>query len=81
MTRLQDLRVAAGLSQSQLAEKSGLSVRALQAYESKGQGGRDFDSARLKTILRVCAALNCSLCDIIEDDETKTLLKIAQPHK
>lgn len=78
MTRLQELRTAAGLSQSQLAEKAGMSVRALQAYESKNKqsGGREFDSARLKTILKVCVALGCSLSDVIEDDETKTLLKI-----
>lgn len=81
MTKLQKLRTAAGLSQSQLAAKTGLSVRALQAYEGKGSGSRDFDSARLKVILKVCAALGCSLHEIIEDNETKTLLKIVNDKK
>ncbi len=81
MKKIQELRSATGLSQSQLAEKAGMSVRALQAYEGEGAGNRDFDSARLKTILKVCAALGCSLSDIIEDDETKTLLKIVNGKK
>lgn len=83
MTRLQELRISAGLSQSQLAKKAGISVRALQAYESnnKQTGGRSFDSARLKTILKVCVALDCSISDIVEDSEIKALLQIANNKK
>lgn len=81
MARIQDLRVQAGLSQSQLAAKAGIKVKALQAYESNGEHRRNFDGANLKTILKVCVALGCSLADIIEDDETKTLLTIANNTK
>lgn len=76
MAKIQDLRLRAGLSQSQLAAKAGIKVKSLQAYESNGEHRRDFDSANLKTILKACSALGCSLADIIEDEETKTLLKI-----
>lgn len=76
MAKIQDLRVAAGMSQSQFAEKSGIPVRALQAYESNGKHRRDFDGANLNTILKACVALDCKLSDIIEDAETKQLLSI-----
>lgn len=81
MAKIQDLRVRAGLSQSQLAAKSGIKIKALQAYESNGEHRRNFDGANLKTILKACVALGCSLSDIIEDEETKTLLKIANSTK
>ncbi len=81
MKKLQELRVQAGLSQSQLAEKAGMKFRALQCYEGYGAGSRDFDNANLKTILKACVALGCSLSDIIEDKETKELLKTANNTK
>lgn len=64
MSKLQEKRMEAGLSQSQLAEKAGLNVRVLQHYE---QGSKKFDHARIDKILSVCIALNCTLRDIFED--------------
>lgn len=69
--KLQKLRLAAGLSQSQLAEKTGLNLRTLQHYE---QGSKDLNAARLSTILKLCNALNCRLQDIITEPDTLELL-------
>ena len=70
--RLKEIRQAAGLSQAQLADKTGINVRTLQHYE---QGSKNFDNARIDTIMKVCIALNCKLEDIIENQEYVDLLK------
>lgn len=70
--KLKELRQANSLSQSQLAEKTGINVRTIQHYE---QGSKIFDHARIDTILKVCIALNCKLEDIIENPEYVDLLK------
>lgn len=70
--KLKEMRQAAGLSQSQLAEKTGINVRTLQHYE---QGSKIFDHARIDTILKVCLALNCKLTDIVENQEYTDLIK------
>lgn len=70
--KLKELRQAAGLSQSQLAEKTGINVRTLQHYE---QGSKVFDHARIDTILKVCLALNCKLEDVVENQEYIELIK------
>lgn len=77
MTKLQEARIRAGLSQAQLAEAAGIKKRSLQNYEQAGQHGRDFDRANLETILRACIALKCPLDDLIESDQTRELLREA----
>lgn len=72
MKKLKQLRMAQGLSQSQLAEKAGLNVRVLQHYE---QGTKNFDHARIDILLKYCIALNCKLSDLIENPEYLDLLK------
>lgn len=64
MTKLQNVRISKGLSQSQLAAVAGISTGVLQGYES---GRRSFDGAKLNTILSVCLALGCKIEDVIED--------------
>lgn len=71
--KLKKLRQASGLSQSQFAEKAEMSIRTLQHYE---QGSKNFDHARIDTILKACIVLNCSLEDIIENQEYLKMLKI-----
>lgn len=71
MTRLREIRLSKGLTQKQVSEQTGLSLRTLQHYE---QGGKNFDHARLGTILNVCLALDCSLFEILESDEYKNKL-------
>ena len=70
--KLKEMRQAKGLSQSQLAETTGINVRTLQHYE---QGSKIFDHARIDTILKICLALNCKLDDIIENQEYIDLIK------
>lgn len=69
--RLQQLRKAAKLSQSQLSEAAGVDVRMYQNYE---QGVRDISKAQLSTLLRICNTLSCKLSDIVTDQETAELL-------
>lgn len=71
MSKLQEQRAAAGLTRQKLSEKSGVNVRLIERYE---QGERDINGAKLKTLLRLCAALGCKLEDIIDDNETIELL-------
>ena len=70
--KLKEMRQAAGLSQSQLAEKTGINVRTLQHYE---QGSKNFDHARIDTILKVCLALNCKLENLVENQEYIELIR------
>ena len=65
------LREDRGLSQSQLAKKADINSRVLQTYE---QDDRDIAGAKLKTLLKVCVALECRLEDIVTDDETLALI-------
>lgn len=67
---LKDKRTEKGLSQSQLAEKSGVNVRAIQFYE---QGIRNIDGAKLETLVALAFALDCRISDILESDYLKEL--------
>lgn len=71
MSKLQAKRKAAGLSQSQLAGLTGLSVRTLQHYE---QGLLDFNKAAAVTVWRVARALECRVEDLLDlGDEMDSL--------
>lgn len=74
MTKLKEIRQAKGLSQSKLAEKTGLNVRTLQHYEQENSP-KIFDHARLDTILKCAIALNCKIEEIIENPEYVKLLQ------
>ncbi len=65
MSKLQDARKAAGLSQSKLAEVAGISVRSLQEYE---QGRKDVNGVRGITLYKLAQALNVNIEDILEID-------------
>lgn len=69
---LKEQRERAGLSRLELAERSGINSRTIEAYE---QGKRDINGADLKTLLKLCQTLNCSLEDILYDPELIELLK------
>lgn len=62
-TNLYKWRQAAELSQSQLAEKSGVSIRMIQYYE---QGKNDINKAALETVIALADVLGCSPRDIAE---------------
>lgn len=62
-TNLKRIRTASGLSQSKLAEVSGVNVRMIQYYE---QGVKDINSAAALTVYRLAQALECTVEDLIE---------------
>ena len=66
-TKLGKLRRMRNLSQSQLAEISGVPKRNIECFEQKH---RDIDGAHIDTLLNLCIALNCKLPDILENEDT-----------
>ena len=56
------LRTYANLSQSMLAEKSGINIRIIQSYE---QGMRDISKAQFSTVLKIAEALECDPKELI----------------
>lgn len=65
-TKLKAYRVAAGLTQREVAESVGINPGTYTQYE---QGVKKFDNARINVILGVCVKLGCNLEDILEDPE------------
>ena len=66
MTKLQEMRIKNNLSQSKLAELSGVKIRMIQQYEINA---RNIDGAKLETLCDLANALKCKVYDIIESDE------------
>jgi len=64
MTKLKQQREAAGLSQSQLAEKSGVKTRQIQGFE---QRERDINKAAALTVYNLAKALGCDIEKILEN--------------
>lgn len=64
MNALKCMREAAGMSQSQLAKASNVSVRMIQYYE---QGIKDINKANVLTCLRLAEALDCDVYEILND--------------
>lgn len=62
MSKLKEWRLSRNMSQSDLAEASGVSVRMIQHYE---QGVRDINKAEALTVLRLADALGCDVRDIL----------------
>ena len=62
MSHLKEKRKEAGMSQAQLAEKSGVNIRMIQHYE---QGFKDFDKASVETAVKLAKALKCTVEDLI----------------
>ena len=64
MSKLQQLRKAAGLSQSQLAEKSGVNVNTLRQYE---HGTRNINGMALISARDLARALGVAIEELIEE--------------
>lgn len=62
-SKLRDLRENAGLSQSGLARKSGVSLRSIQMYE---QRNKDINRAQVIRVVRLARALGCQAEDLME---------------
>lgn len=69
---LQDMRKKANLSQSELAAVSGVKLRTIQTYEI---GHRDINGAKLDTLCKLALAMNCTIYDILTDEQLKIKLK------
>lgn len=63
-SNLKFFREEKGLSQSQLAEKSGVSLRSIQMFE---QGNRDINKAQAITVIQLAEALDCDVYNIINE--------------
>lgn len=64
---MKNLRESKGLTRAELAERTGLNARTIEGYE---YGRKDINGAKLKTLLRLCIALECKLEDILTDPAT-----------
>lgn len=62
-TKLKKIREAKGISQSKLAELSGVGLRSIQMYE---QQKNDIDKAQAKTLYRLSRVLGCEIEDLLE---------------
>ena len=60
---LKEYRTKSGMSQSQLAEASGVNVRMIQYYE---QGVKDINKASGETLCKLSRALGCKMEDLLE---------------
>ena len=62
-TNLKRFREIAGLSQSQLAEEAGVSLRSIQMYE---QRNKDINKAQAINLVKIARALNCNIESLLE---------------
>ena len=64
-TRLQKRRKDAGLTQKELAERSGVKLRTIQQYEMRA---KNINKAAAETLLQLAQTLYCSMEDLLEYD-------------
>ncbi|MBP3445860.1 MAG: helix-turn-helix transcriptional regulator [Clostridia bacterium] len=62
-TKLQTVRKAIGLSQKELSEKSGVTLRMIQQYE---QRAKDINKATASNLFALARALGCKADDLLE---------------
>ena len=65
-TNLKRIRETAGLSQSQLANEAGVSLRSIQMYE---QRNKDVNKAQSITLAKLARVLGCNVEDLLEKEE------------
>lgn len=66
MTKLRELTQAAGITQKDLAEKSGVPLRAVQDYS---QGHKSINGAAAITVYKLARALGVTVEDLLEDEK------------
>ena len=62
-TNLKRIRNAYGITQSELAKISGVSLRSIQMYE---QRNKDINKASAESLYRIAKVLGCAIEDLIE---------------
>ena len=60
--KLKLIRTSRGLTQKELARKSGVNFRMIQHYE---QGDKDLNRAAVETVIKLAKALDCNITDLI----------------
>lgn len=65
-TRLKRIRTLYGLTQAELAEISGVSLRSIQMYE---QRNKNINKASAETLYRLARILGCTMEDLLEKQE------------
>ena len=65
-TKLKKIRESRGLSQSELADLSGVTKRSIQLYEQKVN---DIDKAQAQTLYKLSRVLGCTIEDLLENPE------------
>lgn len=63
ITNLKKIRLDKKISQSKLAELSGVNVRLIQHYE---QGSKQINNAMAISVYRLAEALDCTVGDLLE---------------
>ena len=71
-TKIKNARLKMGLTQAGLEKKSGISGSVIKALE---QGARDVDKAQIKTLIALCAALDCKVSSVLNDPELIALMQ------
>lgn len=72
MNKLKSIRTAKGLSQKELAEKSGVSLRTLQHYEC---GDSDINGAGTSMLLKLAEALETPYYNLLDDELRDMVIK------
>lgn len=65
MKNLKRIRKDRGMSQSQLADASAVSIRMIQYYE---QGANDINRAEARNVYKLAKALNCTMEELLEPE-------------
>ena len=63
MSKLKGIRIASGITQKELSERSGINARIIQYYE---QGYRDINKAQAITLYKLAQELKCTVEDLLE---------------
>lgn len=66
MSNLKKIRIAKGLTQKELSERSRVNIRLIQDYE---QGHKPINNAKAITVYKLAEALGCNVWEILELDE------------
>lgn len=69
---LKTLRQKQGLTREELAEKTGVNVRTIRAYET---GTTNIDKAEMQNIGRLALFFNVPVSDFFKSDDLKNLCK------
>lgn len=64
MSKLQDKRREVGLTQKQLAEKSGVKLSMIMKYEI---GYKNINKASAETVFKLAESLGCDASEILEE--------------